>query len=367
MISVKGNTSESINDLSLDGFAGVIESINMGNVSMERFAPPFILALGTFGNLMIIIMFSKQNSASSLNLFFKALAVSDLCLLYTGLFPWWIKTVSSFDLLVTHTVMCKLLTALFHTAGVLSVWLLVAMTVQRAVSVVWPHKVNMLCTPRNAKYYLLGITIFFILINSHFLFGKILRQNGNSSNAQCTLNYDSAEYNFFMYKVWSWIDTLMYSLLPCVILIVSNSVLVRKVSESVRNARVTLAQGQSDQLRSREKKASSLTVTLVAISLAFFLLSTPLSLLFIIAPYTSLDITVNPLGVAVLNFMYVLLNLFWYINSALNFYLYCLTGTKFRNDFRLLLCCRNEQSSVLSLNTQISETYTSKVQNETEF
>lgn len=45
--------------------------------------PPLTLAFGTFGNIMIILLFSRQRSVSSFNVFFKALAVSDLTLIWT--------------------------------------------------------------------------------------------------------------------------------------------------------------------------------------------------------------------------------------------------------------------------------------------
>ncbi|XP_070183131.1 probable G-protein coupled receptor 139, partial [Littorina saxatilis] len=169
-----------------------------------------------------------------------------------------------------------------YTVGVTSVWLVVAMTVQRAVSVIWPHKVNLWCAAGKVRFYIIGLIMFACLLNSHFLYGMALVRSANDTAIYCTPTIYPQDYNFFMRIIWPWIDSIVFSLFPFAILFVCNLVLVWKVTDSVRKARVTLASGQSDQLGSRSKKASSMTVTLIVISLTFCVLTAPLSLYFII-------------------------------------------------------------------------------------
>ena len=67
----------------------------------------------------------------------------------------------------------------------------------------------------------------------------------------------------------------MAMFLPFACLLVTNTVLVRKVGQSLREARDSLAEGRSDPFASRDKKMSSMTVTLIATSVAFLLLTAP--------------------------------------------------------------------------------------------
>lgn len=189
----------------------------------------------------------------------------------------------------------------------------------------------------------------------------------NGTASHCTADFELDSYYVFIIKIWPFIDTLVFSLVPFAILIVSNVVLILKVSDSVRKARVTFACGQSDQLNSRTKKVSSMTVTLIAVSVTFFLLSAPLSFYFIIAPYTPGYSELSQLYREIRSFSFIFVNLLWYSNSAVNFYLYCLTGSKFRKEAKELFCCVQKDTVNISLNTQISEAGVSENVDETEF
>ena len=128
------------------------------------------------------------------------------------------------------------------------------------------------------------------MLSSHFFYGAALAPLYNGSDYICLYPKLAPEYNFFRDFIWTWIDALIFSLLPFAILISSNSVLIWKVSDSVRKARATVASGQCDQLSSRTKKASSLTVTLIVVSVVFVLLTGPMSLYLITVSYTHLTL-----------------------------------------------------------------------------
>ena len=62
-------------------------------VTLWKVCPPVILLLGTFGNCMTLVILRtmpRRGSSGSMSLFFVALAVSDLVLLYTGLLRQWL-------------------------------------------------------------------------------------------------------------------------------------------------------------------------------------------------------------------------------------------------------------------------------------
>ena len=124
-------------------------------------------------------------------------------------------------------------------------------------------------------------------------------------------------------------------------LVVSNTLLVRRLTASVRNASLKLSAGsQSDQAENRQKKVSSVTLTLVLVSTVFILLCLPLSVCIILYQFI-IKSTQND-GVeskALIKSIYYFFSVLWFSNSAVNFYLYCLTGSKFRAECLRILTC----------------------------
>ena len=85
------------------------ESLTPYPVGLPRWkvCPPVILLLGTFGNCMTLVILRtmpRGGSSGSMSLFFAALAVSDLALLYTGLLRQWLYRTVMLDLRVLHDV-----------------------------------------------------------------------------------------------------------------------------------------------------------------------------------------------------------------------------------------------------------------------
>ena len=66
---------------------------------------------------------------------------------------------------------------------------------------------------------------------------------------------------------------LVSSLLPFSVLLLSNAALIWKVLQSLRAAKTHLTGTRSDQVTAREKKFSSMSLTLVVVSAAFILLT----------------------------------------------------------------------------------------------
>ena len=278
------NTTERVDLANLtddDHSSHSADKLRAAGAIMNHTVPVLLLVLGTFGNAMTLVLFCRRK-LSAFNLFFIVLAVSDTCVLYTGLLPWLLNTVADFYIWNTNTVFCKL-RHVHIICGLLSAWTVVAMTSQRAASVIWPHRVNLVCTTRKAAVYVICVTgISFAIFSHHFYYLDIVNLNGKDT---CLFQETTAEYKFFILKVFPWVNNMLLALLPSALLVVSNSVLVWKVSRSVRKARGTMATGQAGQVDSRAKKASSMTLTLIAVSVTFFLLTMPATVYFIVFPY----------------------------------------------------------------------------------
>ena len=104
-----------------------------------------------------------------------------------------------------------------------------------------------------------------------------------------------------------------------------------------------------------------MTLTLVVVSVTFILLCLPFSLYLILTDFVLKEMpNESPFVFSLRYFMYALVNVLWYCNSAVNFYLYCLTGSKFRTECLRMLTLirfpRNKQDAANnSRSTEISD------------
>ena len=209
------------------------------------------------------------------------------------------------------------------------------MTAQRAVCVLWPHRANVLCSVGKSKVIVVSMTLFISVIHIHLLYGYDLETSG--SLIFCGPVKD---YIRFFFEIWSIVDMLIFSLLPWLCLAVCNSLLVWKLKASLREAEFSLGSGQGDRINDRKKKATSVTVTVVAVSVAFLILTFPMSFIQILnfVFWTSGSIDVLNSSRAI-HYAREISHPLWYLNSCINFYVYCLTGSKFRKEAKQMLCC----------------------------
>ena len=356
---------------------------------------PFILMFGFFGNAMIIVICSRADVMSSMSVYFVTLAGSELLSLGVNVFGQWVYYVFGIDLLTLHTLACKVIGWLVYVSGVSSAWILVAMTAQRAVCVLWPHRANILCSARNSKVIALSVTLFIAVLHCHFLYGLnivifindtdeinnsavnlndsthstsntvLTFVNGKFTNSTDDVSFNSSKHNTnnaamistggtntaaecvvvrdymeFYFSVWSWVDLLIFSVLPWLCLVVCNSVLLWTLKASIRQAQHSLGSAHTDGFSGRKKQASSITVTLFAVSMAFIVLILPMSCFQLLGFYHhmvgSLDYYYQSKVIA---YFYEIALALWQVNGAVNFYLYCLTGSKFRRELKRIFSC----------------------------
>ena len=283
-----------------------------------------------------------------------------------------------YDLYSSHVVVCKAAVWVMNTTASLSAWLLVALTLQRAASVVSPYRVSLLCTRRRSVVVIVVISVVCSLLYSHTVFGYKLvavpleelengrswagSEAGSGSGAEpnatlpptagpqlvylCT--FGDALYQEFSVSVWIRVDMFIYSVLPCALLISSNAVLGWKLAASIKEAQelksvsggaagtgtgagAADANNNNSSDRRRKAAASSTTVTIIIISSVFVVLTLPLMV------YNSWfqEYAVEESGKAraLYDFVYEVFFLGGLSNYAWNFYLYCLTGSRFRGEF----------------------------------
>ena len=301
---------------------------------------PIMILLGVFGNIMtIVIMRRLKSNRSAMDRYFLSLAVVDLSVLITASFPTWLRSATGFRLLSSHDAICKIFGFGYNMATASSGWILATMATHRALMVTWPHRVNAICTPRRSWCAVIAIVVFSFVTFSHTLYGfEVIYPLGFCGT--------KGKYAVFLEEIWANVELFLDFLLPIVCILLSNIVLVRKLRVSVREASDQLATSET-QTVSRAKTVNSVTLQAVGVSCAFIVLTSPVSIYNIMdltSQFTYLTIT-DLHTFAVIKTMQSVFFMLRYMNYSVNFYLYCLTGSKFRNQFKNIVCflCQNEK------------------------
>ncbi|XP_076462067.1 uncharacterized protein LOC143294577 [Babylonia areolata] len=288
--------------------------------------PPVILFVGTLGNGSIILVVRRlkdRNSAQHAILL--SLAASNLCLLYSGPLPDWLRYQFRVDIQALHSVTCKLTSWLIYVANTVSAWLVTGVTVQRTMAVRWPHKVKLVCSVWRTRAVVVTLVLSALVLHSHFLIGIVL-----SRNNRCT--FSSTSYRQFYERIFMWVDMCFSSFLSSITLLVCDVILSWTLFKTT-SAKSLAANGMNDKKDSdnRRNTASRTTAMILALSTTCLVLSMPVCVCFLW--YNNVRVTATPRFLAKKELAYTVTFLMWYTNSAVNCLLYCFTGTKFRTEF----------------------------------
>ncbi|KAL8589075.1 hypothetical protein ACOMHN_055088 [Nucella lapillus] len=153
---------------------------------------------------------------------------------------------------------------------------------------------------------------------------------------------DDVAYLFFL------LNLICSSVIPFLFLAITNTVLIRGVRQSVRMSRA-MSGRDINQTTSRSAKVSSMTTTLILTSFSFLVLTVPVCVSDMYLEETGYyegtvgDVELN----AKLALFETIVLLMWTSNCSINFYLYILSGRKFRQESKKYLCLtfRRKQTS----------------------
>ncbi|TNN20131.1 FMRFamide receptor [Schistosoma japonicum] len=198
-------------------------------ILIKNICIPFFLIIfifGLFGNgLTVIILQSKRLQQSSTLIYLSVLAIVDIFYLLTGLLVTIINYTFLFPSDIRHfsLISCILTPYLSYTLAYLSVWLLVSVTVDRAIWVVQPFNAKRVCTTRNAWLTIFSLTIILFSFDSHFFW--TMNYNIDSVNASINTTYYKCTPSYFTQTIFPYIDLLLVCVIPCLFMLVANGLI----------------------------------------------------------------------------------------------------------------------------------------------
>jgi len=297
------------------------------------YASPFVLVGGVVGNVLSVLVLSRPSMRRvSTYTYLMILSLADTFVLLAGLHWLWLKELTNFSLREYSSWSCRAVVAINSTASDYSVWLIVAVTVERYIAVCHPLRAQTMCTRRRALVISSALFLLLLAVNAHFLWTmdiEVLEYDNNVTSSRC--NY-AVEY-IFLEDAWPSVDAILYSFLPLIAIVIFNALIVQKVirARGLRNRMSEQPASLNSSLRSQNGQNFRLTVMLFAISVTFIIFTLPMNSILIYNHFVRIsgehfdDSTLVNMALAD-----VIARLLMYVNHSSNFFLYCATGQKFR-------------------------------------
>ena len=225
---------------------------------------------------------------------------------------------------------CVIVITTVQTSVMCSTYFIVTMTFERFYSIVRPHKAASFNTVKRAKITILSIILISILFNLHHLFFT------DNVGRFCI---PVADYkSVVIIQVFYWSSFTLFFALPFVLLLAMNSVIIytiRKRSKS--NITMSEGQGQSQGQSSKSKHYErQIYIMLLLVTFGFLILVTPV---YVMLFYINFFQGTTPYFYAGYHLFYQVGEKTMYTNHGINFFLYVISGQKFRADLSKLFSC----------------------------
>ena len=347
---------------------------------LMTYIPPILLVLGTFGNVLSFIILTRRPMRRvSTYLYLAVLSVMDTLVLQVGLLRIWIGILTGVDAKDLATWVCKSVTVLLYTVSDYSVWLILAVTVERYIAVCHPLKAHSLCDTSKAAKVIFSIGIVILAINFHFFFTVDIKTvkdktrshnlESNSSAGVGRMSCEATDGFEPLLEYWQWVDAFIYSFLPFVVLVVLNSCIIHQVMKA-KATRGQLAAGSlhgnnprpvvankgplpsnsSSSGTSAQEGSTKMTLMLLTISFAFLITTLPGNVVLILTTYWNSRVNeMSPEEKSELmakgQLLRTITQLLMFTNHSMNFYLYCAAGQKFRQQLCKLIRKRQSKRS----------------------
>ena len=343
---------------------------------MYRFLTPVIIAIGLCGNTLSLIVFMRTRlRRQSSSVYLAALCIADSAFLLQ-LTAAWLGYVRVF---IYHKQgFCQAFVYTGHVSAFLSVWFVVAFTLERYIVCVYPLSKKHICTVQRAKLIVIGCSVVAALLYSYLLLTSEPVQVRGSTKPRC---FTKTEYMSFT-LIMGNLDTLLTLLIPSILIVFMNARIIVVLAKSSK-FQSKMPQAQSDaqsiplctrtlsdtpseskSTKSGSRKSATggagaspssqqqrITKMLVTISSVFLLLNGPnhvIKIYLILVSYVKSEqhayVISQRIGYWQHGFLFL-----YHINFAINFFLYSLCGRNFRNEIKALFCrAKRDRTAVVS-------------------
>ena len=234
-------------------------------------------------------------------------------------------------------VHCSLNNFLLYVCGVVSSWVTLLISLERFIVIYFPLKGRINCTKKRSCAIVLALFIISCscLVPLLYISKVTLKDQG----PLCTLIWNGPPQMLFLI-----ILLIFYSLVPAFCIVLLNILIMRKL-QAQRAFRV-----RSQMQHSEQKHINNTSKYVIMLFICSVFVATSFPSTIVVFALFSTSVNGKSFPIWLFHFAYLLDN----INHSVNFFLYCLTGSFFRNALFQLVRCKNKEYPEDHLHQQIS-------------
>jgi len=290
--------------------------------NMWLYGSGVIIIFGTIGNLLSgLVMMRKSLQRHTTSFYLTVLAVVDTAVLYTGLLRYWIRALRGLDIRSLSVASCKIHIFFVYFLMQFEAWILVWVAVERLAAIFVPHHAKEMFTKKFASIQLALTGTTLMALNAHFFWTKTIVKT------YCYTSDD--KYSYFVNVIWSWIDFVIASLAPFVLMLSINVAIIARLLY-LRKLRNLNARADANT------RINTMTTILITVNFMFFVTTAPITIYIGTQKHWN-DQVKTYRDLAKLHLAWASINMAAYTNFAINFILYCLSGPSFRRELARML------------------------------
>jgi hypothetical protein len=302
---------------------------------VHLYCTPPIIVLGLVGNCFSFLVFTRTNQRHlSSSVYLAALAVVDSTFLLQLMLLWptYLRV-----FLIHQQGLCQLVIYISYVSSFLSVWIVVAFTVERFIVCMDPLRRSTMCTPGRAKIVVISLSVFALVAYSYNMWTSSVFVNEHS-HKECMIRVQFQS----LVDVVGLIDSFITLVLPVLAIIIMNMKIIGKLLyfKDQPMTSTTTSTCAASSLRTsyatRGRSQMKVTKMLLVVSTIFLILNVPSHL---VRVYDTFQTFFNP-SYAPPKYLLLLQQFFTFLfncNFSVNFFLYSLCGTSFRKALSALM------------------------------
>lgn len=254
------NLSYNFNYLDYDEESAICNPVLFLLELFHQYYIPSIIFLGLVGNLLSCIVFLNTHlKMRSSSYYLAALATTDFSFLVTLMVVW-----LNFKInwkVFNEDGWCEILVYVSAVCSSLSVWLIVAFTVERFIAVQYPLHRPYICTVARAKMVIFILTVLALVCHSYAFITAGVTKSRDGVEDVCDLKPEYLE----VMRVINITDTVASLILPLILIVVMNTMIMRNFLKFSRRFKQTSVPSTSNQCTSKER--SDINLNQVPVSL----------------------------------------------------------------------------------------------------
>ena len=331
-------------------------SIDNVTTALDEFLPPLLILVGTVCNFFVIkVMRSIYFRFVSTSFFIALTSGLDIFSLLILLTVHWIN--ANFPEIIYRGqgahIMCKFFNFAGWMTSDLGILLTAGMTTERALAILFPMKASKWCTIKKAKEVCAVIVLIVIIKDFHFLITSDITPKSRR-DFLCFVSPTSTFFHVLWTTVWPWLHN-GFLCISFIIIIISNCIIISyiRASDKIYNSKLSEIK-QSDTKRSTtnqqrgHSKRRQIAIMLLVASFTIILCTLPFSV------YTTLELNITFLETnanerSIKHLISSLSFYLLYVNRCVNFFLYCISGTRFRKSLKIILCRGYDKQRTIAL------------------